>query len=185
MLIVTLTGAERKEVTDEGFLLVQTVTYQGLVSQDPDADSEPATKPITFDGFSLMIPFEWAFRSRGNSEWEYCQDPRIGCAMSDLMYDEETSVNVSQDPRWISLAPGESWSQELEINDRLLSHQAPGDKIRYQLEGKIIEMWNWGSKEDHAQTVVMLPSNSDAGDWTDRSPIVVPASNPLEFTIVG
>ena len=185
MLIVTLTGAESKELTDTSFELVQTATYQGLVSKDPDADPEPATKPIIFDAFSLMIPFEWAFRSRGNSEWEYCQDTRVGCAMTDLMYDGETAVNISKERRWISLAPGESWSQRLEIDDRLSSDQAPGDKIRYQLEGRIIETWNWGSKEDHAQTVLRLPSGSDAGDWTDRPPIVIPASNPLEFTIVS
>lgn len=186
MLIATLTGAESKEMTDENFELVQTATYQSLVSKDPDADPEPATKPIIFDAFNLMIPFEWAFRSRGNSEWEYCPDTRVGCAMSDLMYDDtETTVNISKHCRWISLAPGESWSQRLEIDDRLPSDQAPGDKIRYRLEGEIIKMWNWGSKEDHAQTVLRLPSYSDAGDWSDQSPIVIPASNPLEFTIVS
>jgi hypothetical protein len=185
MLIVTLTGAESKKMTDERFLLVQTVTYQGLVSKDPEADSEPATQPIIFDAFNLLIPDERAFRSQGNSEWEYWQDPSVGCAMSDLIYDFEAPVNISKDRRWMSLAPGESWSQKLEIDDRLSSDLAPGDKIRYQLEGETIKMWNWGSKEDHAQTMLMLPSGRDAGDWIDRSPIVMPASNPLEFTIVS
>ncbi|KAJ5833599.1 hypothetical protein N7474_001910 [Penicillium riverlandense] len=185
MLIVTLTGAESKAMTDERFQLVQTVTYQGLVSKDPDADSEPATQPIMFDAFQLLIPSERIFRSRGNSEWEYCEDPSVGCAMSDLIYDFEAAVNISEDRRWISLAPGESWSQNLGIDDQRLSDQAPGDKIRYQLEGGIIEMWNWGSREDHAQTELMLPSGRDAGEWIDGPPIVMPASNPLEFTIVS
>jgi hypothetical protein len=104
--------------------------------------------------------------------------------MTDLIYDTEMAVNVGKDRRWIGLAPGESWSQELEINERLPMDLAPGDKIRYQLEGRVIQMWNWGSKEDHAETVLMLPSGRNAGDWIDRSPIVVPASNSLEFTII-
>jgi hypothetical protein len=99
------------------------------------------------------------------------------------MYDGETTVNVGKDRRWISLFPGESWIQDLEIDERLPSDLVPGDKIRYQLDGRVIEMWNWGSKEDHAETVLMLPSDREAGDWMDRPPIVVPASNPLEFTI--
>ncbi|KAJ5160305.1 uncharacterized protein N7482_007309 [Penicillium canariense] len=185
LFTVVLTGAGSMEMTDVNFQLVQTVTYRGLVSKDPGADPEPATQLITFDAFNLMIPFEWAFRSRGNSEWEYCQDQSVDCALTDLIYDSETAVNVGKDRRWISLAPGESWSQELEIDERLPSDLAPGDNIRYQLEGEIIKMWNWGSKEDHAQTVLMLPSGRDAGDWINRSPIVVPASNPLEFTIIS
>jgi hypothetical protein len=141
-------------------------------------------QPITFDALNLIIPLEWAFQSRENGEWQYCPDQSIGCAMTDLIYDTEMAVNVGKDRRWIGLAPGESWSQELEINERLPMDLAPGDKIRYQLEGRVIQMWNWGSKEDHAETVLMLPSGRNAGDWIDRSPIVVPASNSLEFTII-
>lgn len=180
---MTLAGASSKDLLDTSFQLVQTVTYRGLVSKDPNGDPEPGTKPITFDAFNLMIPFEWAFRSSENDTWEYCPDQRIGCAMTDLMYDGETTVNVGKDRRWISLFPGESWIQDLEIDERLPSDLVPGDKIRYQLDGRVIEMWNWGSKEDHAETVLMLPSDREAGDWMDRPPIVVPASNPLEFTI--
>jgi hypothetical protein len=61
---------------------------------------------------------------------------------------------------------------------------APGDQIRYQLDGRVIEMWNWGSKEDHVETLLMLSCGINAGDWINRSPIVVPASNPFEFTII-
>lgn len=56
-------------------------------------------------------------------------------------------MNVGKDRRWISLASGESWSQELEINERLPVDLAPGDKIRYQLEGRVIEMWNWAARK--------------------------------------
>ena len=180
---MTLTGADSKDVLDTSFLLVQRVTYRGLVSNDPNGDPDPGAKPITFDAFNLMIPFEWAFRSSEKGQWEYCPDRRVGCAMTDLMYDGEVTVTVGKDRRWISLSPGEFWAQDLEIHERLPSNLVPGDKIRYQLDGRVIEMWNWGSKEEYAETVLMLPSNCEAGDWMDRPPIVVPASNPLEFTI--
>lgn len=29
-----------------------------------------------------------------------------------------------------------------------------GDEIRYQVEGCLLETWNWGSKEEHARTVL-------------------------------
>jgi hypothetical protein len=185
LLDVTLTGAKRKEPADDHFELVQTVTYRGLVfSNDPDTEPEPATQSITFDALNIMIPLEWVFRSQENGEWQYCPDQSVSCAMTDLIYDTEMAVNIGKDRRWISLAPGESWSQELEINERLPVDLAPGDKTRYHLEGRVIEMWNWGSKEDHAEIVLMLPSGYNVGDWINRSPIVVPALNTLEFTIV-
>ncbi|KAJ5602049.1 hypothetical protein N7510_011583 [Penicillium lagena] len=187
MLTTSLHGPKQKVWNDEYFELTYTVTYNGVRPFDSSGDVQLTTRPIIFDAFYLIVPLEWAFRRRGNQGWELCQDPRVGCAMSSLMYDPDgdVSVNISQDARWISLAPGESWSSSLEANERLPSDQASGDTFRYQLEGQVIKLWNWGSKEDHAQTTLIHRASSgfDAVDWKKRPPIVVPASNSLEFTI--
>ncbi|KAJ5808768.1 hypothetical protein N7474_010037 [Penicillium riverlandense] len=107
--------------------------------------------------------------------------------MPGLIYDPDGDVlvNISQDARWISLAPGEAWSVSLKTHERLPSDQDPGDTFRYQLEGRVIGLWNWSSKEDHAQTTLLHRANGgfDAADWRGRPPMEVPASNPLEFTI--
>jgi hypothetical protein len=120
LLDVTLTGAKDKNLADDHFQLVHTVTYRGLVSsKDPDTEPGPATHHITFDALYLMIPLEGAFKSRESGNWKYCPDRSVGCAMTDLIYDTDMAVNIEKVRRWISLAPGESWSQELEINERL------------------------------------------------------------------
>lgn len=103
------------------------------------------------------------------------------------MYDSEGDVlvNISQDARWICLAPVGSWSGSLEAIQWLSSDRTSGDIFRYQLEGQVINPWNWGSKEGHAQITLMHRAKGefDAADWRKRPPIIVPASNSLDFKL--
>lgn len=68
-------------------------------------------------------------------------------------FDYEGSVEIANCNRFVSLAPGESWSDK--VGGYLLpTHLPVGDEIRYQVEGCLLETWNWGSKEEDARTVL-------------------------------
>ncbi|KAJ5587137.1 uncharacterized protein N7459_002902 [Penicillium hispanicum] len=98
-LSASLTGPKTKASNDEDFKLTYTVSYHGVTPCDPSDEVRPATRPIIFDAFSLIVPEEWAFRRRDNQNWAYCEDKRVGCAMSILAYDfdcDET-VNIGHD----------------------------------------------------------------------------------------
>jgi hypothetical protein len=183
---VTLRGSNQKNAT-ENFEMQYTITYIGITPEDPEGNFEPATRSIIFDTDHL-VPHEWAFRRHDNSEWQYCELEHINCAMAGAFwFDYKGPVEISKSDRFVSLAPGESWSDE--VGGYLLpTDLAVGDEIRYQVEGCLLETWNWGSKEEHSQTVLFHHNdgkNYGFKDpvWTER-PIVLPASNPLEFTVV-
>jgi hypothetical protein len=66
-----------------------------------------------------------------------------------------------------------------------------GDVFRYQFRGTTdVDWWDWGHIEDeHAETMVTLPcwrgrAVDPAGNG-GRPELVVPASNPAEFRVVG
>lgn len=166
-----------------------TITYSGLTSNDPEGDVDPATKPIIFDA-DRLIPHEWAFRRRANSKWEHCELNLLDCCVGGgWWFDYEGRIRIAECDRFVSLAPGESWSHTVNVGQVLPSDLLVGDEIRYQVDGYVFKMWNWGSKDEHAQTVLMHHNDGtnygfNAPGWTDRPPMVLPSSNSLEFTIV-
>lgn len=166
-----------------------TVTYCGITPEDPEVDIELATRPIIFDANSLRFPNEWAFQRQSNSDWKFCDLDRVECGSGSFWFDYEGPVRIIEDEQFISLAPGESWRDTICPGQLLPTDLPVGGEIRYQVEGCLFQMWNWGNKEDHAQTVLMHHNDGEsygfnAPGWTDRPLMVMPASNSLEFTIV-
>lgn len=162
------------------------VTYIGITQEDPDGDIQPATRPIIFDAFHMLVPDEETFCRRGSGDWACCETEAVGYPMADALYDGGGPVKIGTDKCWISLAPGEPWISPLSIY--LSFDKAVGDRIRCQLHGHVFKVWNWGSKKDHAESVLSSRYGCEKGfqapGWTDRPPIVMPASNLLDFTIV-
>lgn len=111
-----------------------------------------------------------------------------------MIVDEpDLEVSPGQHEDFVSLRPGESWTTLRRIQGEswtLLPDDAEsGDEFRYRFNGITVDWWDWGSREEHANTVVKLPC------WTagrvvepahnDGRPIlVVPASGILEFSII-
>lgn len=132
------------------------------------------------------------YRRRSN-EWEECEiDEGTGFMIVD---DLDVSVNVSEDSNFVSLKPGESWVTTRRLQDEtwteLPDDATAGDVFRYTFKGvEALDWWDWGSSEDHRQTVVKLPCWI-AGDVVDppdngrRPKLVVPASKPVEFSFIG
>lgn len=66
----------------------------------------------------------------------------------------------------------------------------PGERLRYQFKGNTLDWWDWGTAEDHAQTIVTLPGSgvepiSSPKDNEGRPKVVIPASNIVEWTVVN
>ncbi|RHZ50441.1 hypothetical protein CDV55_103335 [Aspergillus turcosus] len=64
-----------------------------------------------------------------------------------------------------------------------------GERLRYQFKGSTLDLWDWGTAEDHTQTIVTLPGSgvepiSNPKDNEDRPKVVIPASNIVEWTVV-
>lgn len=65
----------------------------------------------------------------------------------------------------------------------------PGDAMRIRCEGRTIDWWDWGTREDHADTTVVLPCFiygrvMKPFDNDGRPELVIPTSNTVEFSIV-
>lgn len=65
-----------------------------------------------------------------------------------------------------------------------------GDMFRFQYEGKILDWWDWGVREDHIDTLVKLPCFI-AADVVDpknnggRPELLMPAPNAIQFPYLG
>ena len=109
-----------------------------------------------------------------------------------IVDDDDISLNVAQDERFISLKPGESWvtSQHLQGTGwtGMPSDMANGETFRYVFIGAVVDWWDWGTKVEHEDTTVKLPCwlagpIVDPKDNDGRPKVVVPASNQVEFDI--
>jgi hypothetical protein len=102
-------------------------------------------------------------------------------------------IKVSENPngRFPTLFPGESWSDFWTVDGELLpDDRKPGERLRYQFKGNTLDWWDWGTAEAHAHTTVTLPGSgvepiSNPRDNEGRPKVVVPASNIVEWTVVG
>jgi hypothetical protein len=65
-----------------------------------------------------------------------------------------------------------------------------GEQLRYQFKGNTLDWWDWGTAEDHAQTIVTLPGSgvepiSNPKDNDGWPKVVVPASNIVQWTVIS
>ena len=108
-----------------------------------------------------------------------------------IVDDPDVAVIVGQDDHFASLHPGESWTTSQHIGHyftELPNDARVGETFRYVFIGTELDWWDWGSKIDHADTVVKLPcflngAVMDPKDNEGRPPLVVKSSNVVEFSL--
>ncbi|OTA99828.1 hypothetical protein M426DRAFT_268576 [Hypoxylon sp. CI-4A] len=160
------------------------VTYEGNSS-----------KPIIFHTHAIEVrsgPREgYRLYRRRHDEWEECDlDEDEGFRIVD---DPDVPVKVSEHEDFVSLRPGESWTTSRHLQGgswtELPADAAPGDVFRYVFKGATaLDWWDWGSGEDHKETVVKLPCwikgpVVDPAHNGGRPKLVIPASNCVEFAL--
>ncbi|GKZ23082.1 hypothetical protein AbraCBS73388_009427 [Aspergillus brasiliensis] len=158
------------------------LTYHGV-----SGDETP--RPITFsvsDMEAWGVPCIYR-RSQDTGEWEswhsYCT---AGYAVFE---DENVPCAVGSSPGFISLQPNETWCevQELESMLSLPEDARDGEVLRYRFKGCKLKWWDWGTKEDHMDTIISVIGFgviTDPPDNDGRPEVVIPASNTVEFTVI-
>lgn len=175
-------------------------------------DAPASEKPITFRTCDLWQSGSIGLRSRregyefyryhkldeGSDEqaWQVCEidDEEEGCGIFDFD-GPDIKVHIQEESDFISLRPGEFWTTAYQIqtptDTRLPKDTKVGDRFRYRFLGATgVDWWDWGHVEDeHAETVVSLPSWRgrvvQPADNGGRPKLVVPASDHVEFRVVG
>ncbi|CEN61273.1 hypothetical protein ASPCAL07935 [Aspergillus calidoustus] len=166
-----------------------TVTYHG-VNENGNERLEEAP-PIIFHTYAITDPTVAmsCYRQRNDNEWEEVESEE-GC----LGYVDfpNQRVHVGDHEDFVSLKAGESWTTVYAVAD--ISYAFPtdvvsGDQFRFRFDGCRLDWWDWGSVEDHVDTVVSLPSFGtyvcDPRDNGGRPEVVIPASNDIHFTYVA
>ncbi|PYI31071.1 hypothetical protein BP00DRAFT_457263 [Aspergillus indologenus CBS 114.80] len=151
-------------------------------------------RPITFRTYNFRTYGTFrAYRQRyEDGEWE-SYDEGGGCTFPSGP-DDPYQVNVGKEREkagFVSLRPGQtsSTSVHLYAQDDLPRYPATGAILRYRCKGCVLDWWDWGTLDEHGDTVVTVPGFLggevlEPSDNGGPARVVVPASNLLEFTVV-
>ncbi|KGO39836.1 hypothetical protein PEX1_003390 [Penicillium expansum] len=187
---VRISGPATLSMKDQAFSMPRyplTVT----VSYDAGAELSHSNRPITFRSFIFKQPDDHHQGYRLYREWNDGWTPyEWRTHQRGFIITEPTALNVGRNDEnnfW-TLKPGESWSFTRKVSE-FPKDAASGDKFRYLFKGATLDWWNWGSLEDHEDTVIWVPGWLLAKvqypeDNDGRPTVVVPASNAVEFTLV-
>ena len=157
-------------------------------------DADLSARPITFHThvFKGSEHFRLYRLHEGNwIAWNKEHEEGAGFILPAV---DDVSVHVSEDKDFVSLQPGHSWTAsrrlQSEIWPLLLEDMEDGQAFRYVFSGAALDWWDWGTKEEHQDTVVWLPgglagSVVEPADNNGRMKLVVAASEPVEFTLTG
>jgi hypothetical protein len=121
------------------------------------------------------------YRKHGD-EWEACEDEEMGFAIYD---DPDVEICPCRHEDFVFLRPGETWTRRDYVQ---LPHDTKaGDVFKYLYKGGYVDWWDWGIKDDHADTKVVVrcwitTNVVKPKDNEGRPIIVVPASNVVVFT---
>lgn len=185
---VTLTGPQTLSTRDTSTTARLRYPVTVTVSYDEPTDTTDK-RPITFltSIFRIMDRRVHGFRlyTQDGDEWKGHQ-VNYWLTHDAYRFSKPSPFKVGHDDgyHFQVLRPGESWSFTREISD-FPKEYAPGDRFRYRFNGDKLSWWDWGSYEDHKETVVwieedVLDSPKDNGG---RPVIVVPESNSIELTL--
>jgi len=170
------------------------VTYEKV-----DGESE---RPITFHKTAFTSDFSahstregWAIYQHVDGDWKKVESDESCFAIFDDPPIPVVVGNAGQhDTQFVTLHPGETWvdifRQQSESWSKLPYETKAGDCFKCLMRGASLDWWDWGTKEDHRETQVMLPCFV-AGDLEEprgnggRPKLIVPASNEIRFTYVG
>ncbi|KAJ5321969.1 uncharacterized protein N7506_011099 [Penicillium brevicompactum] len=174
------------------YTVTVTVSYEADSNSLEVGDSDPPSntgRPVTFrtsifkridrhyDGFRLYRIEE--------DEWRAHELSTVFQAHHAYMYAETEPFNVGHnEEEFQSLKPGESWTFTRQVTD-FPKNLLPGQRFRYGFKGATLDWWDWGSLQDHADTVVWICVGAvqRPKDNEGRSALVVPASNWIEFNL--
>ncbi|GKZ39390.1 hypothetical protein AbraIFM66950_000219 [Aspergillus brasiliensis] len=161
----------------------------------PSADNK-SPQPITFhtwafNPFTSFSVYRHISPNQSSPEtdkqWKTCIPDRVPHAFWDNP-DRELNVGENPEDRFATLFPGETWSDFWTMAaDGDCEDVRPGEQLRYQFTGNTLDWWDWGTLEDHADTVVTLPGSGvepikRPKDNDNRPKVVIPASNIVEWT---
>ncbi|PYH79529.1 hypothetical protein BO82DRAFT_434049 [Aspergillus uvarum CBS 121591] len=174
------------------FPITWTITYHGTAGREDDPPDNP--RPITFRAYNFRTYGTFrAYRQRyEDGEWEsYDED---GGYTFPSGPDDPHQVNVGKEREkagFISLRPGQTYSRSVHLysQDDLPRHPATGEILRYRFKGCVLDWWDWGTLDNHVDTVVTVPGFLggevlEPSDNGGRARAVVPASNLVELTVV-
>ncbi|KAF3920102.1 hypothetical protein AA313_de0201430 [Arthrobotrys entomopaga] len=181
---------------NEVFDVVVKVTYDGIANIH---EQQQVARPVTFHTYAFEAlngpreGFRLKRRSKVDStEWEPCElDDGTGFMIAD---EPDVSVHVGEDENFVTLEPGHSWTTPRRLQgERWTSLPAGvvvGDIFRCRFKGTTVDWWDWGSRDEHINTVVKLPcwitgKVTDPAHNEGRPELLVPASDVVEFTVVG
>ncbi|PWY72768.1 hypothetical protein BO83DRAFT_408482 [Aspergillus eucalypticola CBS 122712] len=169
--------------TQEAWPLTWKLTYHGV-----SGDGIP--RPITFSVNDLYAWEASCFyrRSPETGEWNSW---RSYCTAGYAVFEEEdVPCAVGTSDGFMSLQPNETWTEvrELETMIDLPEDARDGEVMRHLFKGCRLSWWDWGTKEDHIDTIVSVigfgvitsPPDNDG-----RPEVVIPASDMVEFTVVN
>jgi hypothetical protein len=178
------------------------VMYEGLQGETEGQEGAP---PITFHKYGVTGQTDLVlYQLRDNSEWTQClseNDEDGGCIGFAMLDAPPMLVKVGEDEQFLSLRVGES----VVVHQRPLKHKIPedakvGDRFRLVLKEARVEWWDWGDREQHANTEVYLPCwrlgrvvDPPTPDYDSilcpetnnngRANLVVHIGDPVEFTL--
>jgi hypothetical protein len=173
------------------------VSYDGLTDEVGEAvlaDAKPIiirNLPFSFSNFLVLRRChdydEWD-SDNDDLEWERYHDDSWNLSYK-LVDGPNIEVNVTDEELFLSLQPGESWTDEFTFDlSELHEDTAVGDSYRFLYWGGCVKWWIWGSREEHSNTTVKVPPwRGDAVDPVDnegKQKIVIPGSNTVEFFLV-
>ncbi|KAJ5663823.1 hypothetical protein N7507_004554 [Penicillium longicatenatum] len=143
------------------------ITYEGLTNDDHEAI--PDVKPIIihdypFSGDNYRLQrrcpdLDPTKDSEDLPQWKTYFDEERDANRGFMIVDEpDVEVNVTDSTWFRSLQPGEIFMRKypIEFLD-LHPDTVVGDVYRWQYWGGCIDWWTWGDREEHANTVVILP----------------------------
>ncbi|CAG8054637.1 unnamed protein product [Penicillium nalgiovense] len=196
-LSVSLEGPSEM-ILGERLTVTMKVTYDGLTCEDGETVLAEAT-PIIIQKLPFsFLNFRLHRRDHNYDMWDSDDDAPEWEAYHDDQWNilginvegPDIEVNVTDDKLFLSLQPGESWHKRIILGlNELHPDTAVGDSYRFQYWGGRVKWWVWGSRQEHANTVVRVPPwmGSDVVDPADnegKPHIIIPESNRVEFAIL-
>lgn len=159
------------------------VTYDGVLDNG-------SAKPIIFHTYTLVDEDSYRLQRYHNNKWEECEtiDRCLGFADN-----PDVGAHVGQHRDFVSLQQGDSWTMPCPLSNNLWEFPRDlevGDIFRFRYNGGTVDWWDWGNREEHVDTVVMLPcwvwnDVIEPDDNGGRPKLVVPTSNEIELVFVG
>ncbi|KAL2842116.1 hypothetical protein BJX68DRAFT_270834 [Aspergillus pseudodeflectus] len=161
-----------------------TVTYPAI------PNTNTLQEPIIFKASSVTDVSRYRLQYLLNGEWRDAS-LGVGCMGGIDFYEESPSeINVAENyGTFRVLSPGEVWERSFSVFD--LDWECPdenntghpGDAFRLQYLGGPLEWWDYGRREEHKETVVMVNMFGEVvgvKDNAGREELMLQRSNVLE-----